>query len=140
MGERCGFMCLKQKFLGNQKGQSMVETALILPIVVLLLTGIIDFGLLFNNYLVITNASREAARNAAVGCTDLEINMLVANMTSTLDQSKMETKIHPVQADRVKGEEVTITITYDNVLLTPLVSSIVPNPLKLTTKTVMRIE
>ena len=118
----------------------MVETALILPIVVLLLTGIIDFGLLFNNYLVITNASREAARNAAVGCTDLEINMLVANMTSTLDQSKMETKIHPVQADRVKGEEVTITITYDNVLLTPLVSSVVPNPLKLTTKTVMRIE
>ncbi|HPD01593.1 MAG TPA: TadE/TadG family type IV pilus assembly protein, partial [Acetivibrio sp.] len=43
----------------------MVETALILPIVVLLLTGIIDFGILFNNYLVITNASREAARNAA---------------------------------------------------------------------------
>jgi len=40
----------------------------------------------------------------------------------------------------VKGGEVTITITYDNVLLTPLISSIVPNPLKLTAKTVMRIE
>jgi Flp pilus assembly protein TadG len=138
--ERCGFMYLKHKLLGNRKGQSMVETALILPIVVLLLTGIIDFGLLFNNYLVITNASREAARNAAVGCSDLEINMMVVNMTSTLDQSRVVTEIYPAQADRMKGQEVTITITYDNVLLTPLISSIVPNPLKLKSKTVMRIE
>ncbi|NMA34448.1 MAG: pilus assembly protein, partial [Clostridiaceae bacterium] len=34
-------------------GQSLVETALILPVLLLLLTGIIDFGLLFNSYLVV---------------------------------------------------------------------------------------
>lgn len=134
------FMSVIHKLQGNRKGQSMVETALILPIVILLLTGIIDFGLLFNNYLVITNASREAARNAAVGCTDLEINIMVANMTSTLDQSKLSTSIYPAQALRKKGDEVTVTIKYNNMLLTPVISAIVPNPMSLTAKTVMRME
>lgn len=126
--------------LGNQRGQSIVETALILPIIILILTGIIDFGLLFNNYLVITNASREAARNAAVGATDTDINTLVANMTSTLDQSKLITTIYPAQTLRKKGDEVIVTVEYDNTLLTPIISSIIPNPMHLTSKTVMRME
>lgn len=140
MGKGVVYMFLKQKLLSNQKGQSIVETALVLPIIILILTGIIDFGLLFNNYLVITNASREAARNAAVGSSDLEINILVANMTSTLDQTKLATTIYPAESLRKKGDEVTITVEYDNMLLTPVISSIIPNPMHLTAKTVMRME
>lgn len=128
------------KRLDNQKGQSMVETALILPIIILILTGIIDFGLLFNNYLVITNASREAARQAAVGSSDSELNIMVSNMTSTLDQAKLTTTIYPAESLRKKGDEVIITIGYDNMLLTPVISSIIPNPLHLSAKTVMRVE
>ncbi len=128
------------KRLVNRKGQSIVETALILPIIILILTGIIDFGLLFNNYLVITNASREAARQAAVGATDMELNILVSNMTSNLDQTKLMTTIYPAQALRKKGDEVVVSIEYDNTLLTPIISSIIPNPMHLTAKTVMRVE
>jgi Flp pilus assembly protein TadG len=128
------------KRLVNRKGQSLVETALILPIIILILTGIIDFGLLFNNYLVITNASREAARKAAVGATDMELNILVSNMTSNLEQTKLTTTIYPAQALRKKGDEVVVSIEYDNTLLTPIISSIIPNPMHLTAKTVMRVE
>lgn len=93
---------LRKERMAGQKGQSIVETALILPIIILILTGIIDFGLMFNNYLVITNASREAARNAAVGATDAEIAVMVANMTTSLNSSKLSTTIYPGQALRKK--------------------------------------
>jgi len=131
---------LRKARLTGQKGQSIVETALILPIIILILTGIIDFGLMFNNYLVITNASREAARNAAVGATDAEIAIMVSNMTSSLDATKLSTSIYPGQALRKKGDEVVVTIEYDNALLTPIISSIIPNPMHLEAKTTMRME
>lgn len=131
---------LRKARLYGQKGQSIVETALILPIIILILTGIIDFGLMFNNYLVITNASREAARNAAVGATDAEIAIMISNMTSSLDRTKLTTSIYPGQALRKKGDEVVVTIKYDNALLTPVISAIVPNPMRLEAKTTMRME
>jgi Flp pilus assembly protein TadG len=132
-------MQLKERNTGK-KGQSIVETALILPIIILILTGIIDFGLLFNNYLVITNVSREAARNAAVGATDYEIITLVRNMTTSLDNTKVSTTIYPSESLRKKGDEVVVIIRYNNTLLTPVISAIVPNPLQLTAKTAMRME
>jgi Flp pilus assembly protein TadG len=124
----------------EKKGQAVVETALILPIIILILMGIIDFGLMFNNYLVINNAAREGARNAAVGSSDANIKNMILNMTTTLDHSKLTTTIHPAELLRKKGEEVTVTIEYDNRLITPIISAIVPNPLHLKAKTVMRIE
>ena len=124
----------------GKKGQSMVETALVLPVIILILTGIIDFGLLFNNYLVISNASREAARLAVVGTSDSSINTSITNMTGTLDQDMMTVTITPLQASRKRGDEVSVLIEYDNSLLTPVISAIVPNPVHLQSKTVMRME
>ncbi|TYQ12967.1 UNVERIFIED_CONTAM: TadE-like protein [Acetivibrio alkalicellulosi] len=132
-------MCFKE-LLSSKKGQSIVETAMVLPIIVIILAGIIDFGLLFNNYMIITNASREAARSAAIGDGDLDINLLVVNMTGTLDQSKITTTIYPPDNLRRKGEEVVITIEYQNTLITPVISAIIPNPISLESKTIMRIE
>lgn len=45
-------------------GQSLVETALMLPILLLLLVGIVDFGRAFYAYIAVTNAAREGARYA----------------------------------------------------------------------------
>jgi len=49
----------------DERGQSLVEMALVLPLLLLLVLGIIDFGRAFNNYIIITNAAREGARYAA---------------------------------------------------------------------------
>lgn len=49
----------------DERGQSLVEMALVLPLLLLLLVGIIDFGRAFNNYIIITNAAREGARYAS---------------------------------------------------------------------------
>ena len=50
----------------NQRGASAVEFALILPILICVLFGIVEFGLLMYDKAVITNASREGARAGIV--------------------------------------------------------------------------
>jgi Flp pilus assembly protein TadG len=58
-------MNLKRK-LKNERGQTMTEFALILPILLVLLFGIVQFGVIFNNYVTLTDAARTASRKGAV--------------------------------------------------------------------------
>jgi Flp pilus assembly pilin Flp len=52
---------------GREDGAAAVEFALLLPLLVLLLFGFIQFGTAFNTRIQATNAAREAARAAVVG-------------------------------------------------------------------------
>ena len=52
--------------LRNQRGQSVVEFALVLPALMLILLAIVQFGLVFKQYITLTDAVREGARKAAV--------------------------------------------------------------------------
>jgi Flp pilus assembly pilin Flp len=54
----------------EQDGAAAVEFALLLPLLVLLLFGFIQFGLAFNTRIQATNAAREAARQAVIGIDD----------------------------------------------------------------------
>jgi hypothetical protein len=54
----------------GEDGAAAVEFALLLPLLVLLLFGSIQFGLAFNARIQATNAAREAARMAVVGIDD----------------------------------------------------------------------
>jgi TadE-like protein len=56
--------------LRREAGQAFVEFAVVLPILVMLVLGIAQFGLAFHNYLSITDATRVGARAAAVKRTD----------------------------------------------------------------------
>jgi Flp pilus assembly protein TadG len=46
----------------NDRGATIVEFAIVLPVFLLLIFGIIDFGLLIYNKQILTNATREGAR------------------------------------------------------------------------------
>lgn len=124
----------------NRKGQSLVETALVLPVIFLILMGIVEFGLAFNNYLMVGNASREGARSAAVGATDQQIQSVVGNVASTLNASRLTVTVTPAQSTRKKGDEVSVTVEYDYSLITPIISAIIPGPLHMTSRSVMRVE
>ena len=50
--------------LNSQRGAALIEFALVFPLLLLILLGIIDFGFLFQRYEVLTNATREGARIA----------------------------------------------------------------------------
>jgi len=47
---------------GDDRGSELIELALVLPILLLVLAGIMDFGFLFQRFEVVTNAAREGAR------------------------------------------------------------------------------
>lgn len=125
----------------NNKGQSLVETALVLPVILILLTGIIDFGLLFNNYLIVSNASREGARAAVTGKTDAQIDAVVDNAAVSLNPANLTVTITPDESTgRITGDAVTVTVQYQYSMITPIIAAIVPGPLNLNTSTTMRCE
>jgi TadE-like protein len=50
------------RFRRCDRGQAVIELALTLPLLLLVLCGVLDFGFMFQRYEVVTNAAREAAR------------------------------------------------------------------------------
>jgi Flp pilus assembly protein TadG len=100
----------------REEGQTMVEFAIVLPVLCLLLFGIIQFGILFNNYLTLTDAVRAGARKAAVsgplgaaGAT-AATTQAVKDSASDLDQSKL-TPIN-VTSTWDHGDGVTVHAEY----------------------------
>lgn len=71
----------------SRRGQSLVEFALVLPFLILLLMGIIEFGWLVKNQLTIANAARDGARYAAVGHTVEDVTTLIQNDTASVPGS-----------------------------------------------------
>src|SRR2546422_5315234 len=61
-----GTMAPLGRRLRSERGAELVEFALVMPILMLVLAGILDMGFLFKNYEVVTNAAREGARMASL--------------------------------------------------------------------------
>ena len=97
----------------SERGQALTEFALALPILALLLFAVIQFGIAFNNYVTLTDATRAGARKAAVArqlanpasvcqsavrssASDLNQGSLTASCTSTWQM----------------GADVTVSATY----------------------------
>ena len=93
-----------------QNGQTMAEFALVLPLLALLLFGVIQFGIVFNQYITLTDAVRAGARKGAVGrhlpnprqavidqvhaaATDLKASELVIDVESSWQPGE-EVRVH----------------------------------------------
>jgi Flp pilus assembly protein TadG len=55
-----------RRLRGNERGAELIEFALVLPLLLGMLAGIVDFGRLFQRLEVTTNAAREGARLATL--------------------------------------------------------------------------
>ena len=67
----------------SDKGAELIEMALVLPILLMIFAGIIDFGFMFQRYEVLTNAAREGARMGTLpGYSQADIQ-IVWRTTST---------------------------------------------------------
>ena len=54
----------------DRAGQALTEIVLVLPILLILVFGIIEFGLAFRTYQIVTNSAREGARVAVIPSSD----------------------------------------------------------------------
>lgn len=129
----------KRLLAGDRRGSSLVEFALVAPLLVLLLMGILDFGRLFQAWLVVTHAAREGARSAAVGKSSSEVRDQVFLASPGLDPNLLT--ITTQNAQGATGSAVTVQVTYPVSMVTPLIGDILPqNPYAVTASAVMRLE
>jgi Flp pilus assembly protein TadG len=88
---------MRALFKSSERGSSIVESALVLPLLLLILTGILAFGVALNNYLVLTNAvnvgtqqlsisrgiSTDPCKTAATAITGSAFYLVATNITLT---------------------------------------------------------
>jgi len=122
----------------RNKGQTLVEMAIVLPILVALIFGMTDFARVLNGYLATTEASREGARVAALSGNDASVVLAVNNAAPNLDPTKLT--VTTVPETRTRGDTVTVTVTYSIDIITPLVNTMLTNPMPITSQTIMRVE
>lgn len=132
-------------FIRDNKGQSLVEIALVLPVLVFLILGIMEGGRLLAGYLELQTAAREGARNASIGKSDVETEVYMKEHLHILDPNSLDFKIKfepPVTPPdtRVSGEQVEVLLTHKIVFFTPLIGDLVENPFPLRASIVMRVE
>jgi len=97
----------------NQQGQTMTEFALVLPVLAMLLFAVIQFGIVFNNYVTLTDATRAGARKAAVSRTVSNpaavAETAVRNSATDLKQSDLKVTINSTWQP---SADVSVTATY----------------------------
>jgi Flp pilus assembly protein TadG len=132
---------IKRKFaIRSERGQTMTEFAIVLPLLAVLLFGIIQLGIAFNNYMTVTDATRAGARKAAVS-RDLEdprsaAETAVRSSASTLSQDDLDVD---VQSNFEPGSDVTVTASYPYSISLPLIGLVVTDG-QLTSSTTERVE
>lgn len=103
------------RLLKRDDGQAAAEMALVLPILLMVILGIVQFGIAFNNYITLTDATRAGARKAAVarftGDFGASAVALVKSDAASLDPAKLGVS---VTSDNwsIPGSDVTVTATY----------------------------
>lgn len=100
----------------GESGQAMVEFMMVLPILLLLLIGIIQFGLLFYNYIDLTSATRDGARKAVVLRLDEEsataVTETITHSTTIVNDDGLDIDITP-GGPWEAGSEVVVRTRYD---------------------------
>lgn len=109
-------------------GQSLVEVAMLMPLLVLILAGILDLGRAYMTLVALRDAAAEGAAYASLHPTyTTQIVQRAASSSSAL------VSLEPTMVDvayiepPTPGMPITVSVSYPYRLLTPFVSGIVPS-------------
>lgn len=129
---------LRRVLRSTSKGQSLLEFALVLPVLILLVFGIFDLGYAVFLKNMISNAAREGARTGIVKANgDAAIRARVRSSAPGLNLPDGQISIAP--PSRTFNEPITVTVTYTYQPLTPIISSVVSS-VDLSSTSVMYVE
>ncbi len=159
-------MFLRTETKSGQEGQSIVETALMIPVVLLLLMGIIEFGFLFYAHVRVSNAAREGARAGSLWLIHREatahyydpilcdtVHDAVQSEFSavehddiliTLKEGVVDCDLGDADLAPLAGEPVTVTLVYDYTLPVtsglPIIRDVISSPFPVSRLVVMRFQ
>ena len=142
---------MSKRLFKNQRGAALIETAITIPIVLLVSVAIFEFGRAYQTWQVLTNASREGARIAIIaGTTDQQITDAVRNYLTNgrLTNAGSAT----VNIDRLvpfgetTASSVTVNLPFSFIVLNPVARLVVSGsstgsaPLTMSSVAIMRNE
>lgn len=123
---------LARRRRSGQSGQSLVELALTMPIVILLIFGVIEFSMALRSYQQLTNATREGARYGSLGspagsypadCSSSPPASVIGKTCAALSGLKLAnvssvTVTYP--GGNISGQSVVVTTNYVYRFFTPV--------------------
>jgi hypothetical protein len=133
----------------NERGQSLVELAMVMPIFLLLVFSVIDFGMGLRAWITVTNSAREGARVGAIGgdCDAIKARAVSAS-SGLLDEDNIDV-LEPGSSDchALSGSSVKVQAQYEYEFVTPLGGildmlggALIPSSITMTSVSDMRIE
>ena len=110
----------------DERGAVLVEFALIAPILILLVAGTIQFGIMYSQYQVLQGAAREGARCASVQATDFSsCDVQDEVQDAALNYELSEAPQQDVACtDSTRGQNVTVS--WDQQIDTGVLGTLVP--------------
>ena len=130
----------------NERGAVAAEFALLLPVLLMILFGTIEFGMIMYSRELITNASREGARAGIVQVipkpTAGAITTIATNYLTGTGINLADVTIAVIGAGGANPATLTVTATYRYPWLIPYIPTVLglPTPFPLTGRTIMRHE
>jgi Flp pilus assembly protein TadG len=130
----------------NERGAVAAEFAILLPVLLMILFGIIEFGMIMYGRELVTNAAREGARAGIVQGppkrTGGEIIAIANNFLTGTGVNPADVTFTSAGEGLTNPNTLTVTATYNYNFLVPVIPVLVgiPNPLVITTQVVMRHE
>jgi Flp pilus assembly protein TadG len=138
------------KRVRNQRGAALIETAITIPLVLLVSVSIFEFGRAYQTWQVLTNAAREGARVAVLeSYTDAAVTSTVRNyLTSgqlTNAGTASITVVRNVPFGATTASRITVNYPFQFIVLNPVAklvrkSSTVGTPLTMQSSALMRNE
>ena len=138
------------KRIKNQRGAALLETAITLPLILLITVGIFEFGRAYQTWQVLTNAAREGARIAVLpDYTDADVNNSVRNYLTSGRLTNASTAtisiVRNVPFGAATASRVTVNYPFQFMVIGPVArlvrsSSTVGAPLTMQSSALMRNE
>ena len=122
---------------GFERGSAVVEFALVLPMVLFVLLALVQVGVLAHDRLILTQASRAGAREAAVQSSDASVESAARAAAASLDPARLSVSI---VRSGTRGSPVTVTLTYDAPTASVLAGWLLPASVALRADATMRQE
>lgn len=118
-----------------ERGQALVEFAILLPLVIVMFFGIIQFGFLFGGQIALVNAVREATRYASTSPVNSNPTSQITNAvargvpgytgTATVAYSYCYYSNPAISGDPTYSARIQVNVTYGHPLFIPLVGRLV---------------
>ena len=143
-----GLNSIRSERLNSQRGMAMVETVIVLPVVLMLLFAMVEFGVLFGKWQTLSNAAREGARTAVVfrtgcnvGAVEAEVRQRVKDYAQPLGiiLNDGQIAVSGVCGANTTDSIVNVTLPYDFKVLPNFAQSVSPT-IDLVGRSVMRNE